>query len=159
MSDGAIGARVLIILRMNCRLGNWYLICVDLGFALPLGADLRTASGEPGKIVRNQRVGVHLAMGVEWVSQGRPRRIPNKLRAMSLDAKSRSAETHQSRICMDVCDKPMTRNNADLYSLARDVTTLHHDLNFQDINLFLCDSETAITKYIVRILDLERQNN
>lgn len=73
-------------------IGNFQFLCVDMGFEPPLGVHLRTALGEPDKIERNQCVCAHLALGMEWVSQGRQRRIPNKSWVVILPAQIRSAE-------------------------------------------------------------------
>ena len=72
-------------------IGNLHFLRVDMGYEVPMGTQLRTASEAPGKLERNQCVCVHLALGMEWVAQGRPRRIPNKSRVMSLEAQIRSA--------------------------------------------------------------------
>ena len=94
-----------------------------MGFEIPLGAQLRTALGEPGNIEKNQCVCVHLALGLEWLAQGKPRRVPNKARVMTIATQLRRAEFQQAQEFMDVCPAPWSKITDKLYSLARDVMT------------------------------------
>ena len=65
---------------------NLHFRCIHMEFELPLGVHLRTASGKPCNLEKNQCVDVHIAIGLEWITQGRPRRAPSKSRVLLLAA-------------------------------------------------------------------------
>ena len=117
-------------------IGQLHFLRIDMGFEIPLGVHLRTALGEPGKIEKNQCVCVHLALGLEWASQGFPRRVPTKSRVMILASQLRKVEYQQAQMFMGKCPWPTTRNGAKIPPIAHDVMTSHHDRGFRDIHVF-----------------------
>ena len=140
-------------------IGNLYLLRIDMGYEIPLGVHLRTALGEPDKLEKNQCVCVHMALGIEWITQGRPRRIPDKNMVMIVASQVRSAEYQQSQEFMTRCSQPRSESSAKLFSLAHDVMTASHDRNFQDIHLFLDGLDMGMHRQVVRIFDLEWRGN
>ena len=97
----------------------------------------------PGEFERNECVCAHLALGMEWAAQGRPRRIPNKSIVMDLLAQVRSAEFQQAQMFMNIPDKPTMKSGAKLFPLPRDVMSPRHDRNFQVVILYLSDTENC----------------
>ena len=140
-------------------IGGHHFLRVDMGYDVPLGTKMRTALGEPDKLERNHCVFAHLALGMEWVDQGRPRRIPNKSRVMSLASLIRSAELQQAQMFMKVREKPETKDGSKLFPIAHDVMSSHRGRNFQDVNLALSNTEISVDNRDVRILDLESRHN
>ena len=136
-------------------IGNLYFLRIDVGFEIPIGQHLRTASGEQDKLEKNQRVCVHIAPGMEWLAQGRPRRIPNKSRVMAVAGQIRSAEYQQAQEFVTFCTLPRTNVSGKLFPPAHDVRTTNHDRSFQDIHVFLSGSDLALHNHFVRVFDLE----
>lgn len=127
----------------------------DMGYEIQLAMHPRAALGENDKMERDQCVCAKLALVMEWDTQGRPRRISNKGRAMSLATQIRIPESQQAQMLTRACDKPTTNRSAEVFALARDSTSPHHERNFQDINLFLSGAETTTGENAARISDLE----
>ena len=136
-------------------IGDLHFLCIDMGFEIPLGLHLRTASGEPDKIEKNQFVCAHLALGLEWAAQGFPRRVHTKSRVLILASQLRKAEYQQAQLFTEHCPWPTTRSNAKLFSLAHDVMTAHHDRSFQDIQFFWSGAEVGIASRAVHVFDVE----
>ena len=128
-----------------------------MDFELPLGVRLREALGEPAKVAKNQCVCPHLDLGAEWTLQGRPRRVPNKIRELVLASHLRRSEYQNAQDFTSVYRYPSTKMSAKLYSHVRDVMSPNHDRGFQDINLSLSSIETTLSKHVVRVFDLEMQ--
>ena len=84
-------------------IANLHFPCVDMGSELPLGAHLRTELGEPGTLEKSQCVCAHSALGLGWVLQGRPCRVPNKSHVLTLASLIRRSEYQQALDFMAYC--------------------------------------------------------
>ena len=140
-------------------IGNLHFLRIDMGFELPLGVHLRTALGGPGKVEKNQCICAHLALGLEWPLQGRPRRVPNKSRVSTLASHLRRDEYQQAHDFTSTCNYPSPKMSDKLYSMAHDVMPPNRDRSFQDINLCLSGIVATLSKHVIRVFDLERQDN
>ena len=146
-------------IAQELRIGNLYFLCIDMGYEIPLGVHLRTSLGEPDKVEKNQCACVHMALGLEWMAQGGPRRIPEKNRAMEVATQIRSAEYQQAQEFMMGRSLPYSKVTVKLFSLAHDAMTSNHDRNFHDIHLFLAGLGMGLHQHVVRIFDLEWRDN
>ena len=130
-----------------------------MGYEIPLGVRIRTAIGEPDKVEKNQCAFAHMALGLEWMAQGRPRRTPDKNRAMTAATQIRSAEYQRAQEFMLGRSQPYSKVTAELFPLAHDVMTSNHDRNFHDTPLFLEGLGLGLHQHVVRIFDLEWWGN
>ena len=140
-------------------IGNIHFSRVDMGYEIPLSLHLRTALGEPGKVEKNQCACVPLALGMEWMAQGRRRGITDKTRVTTLDAQLRSAEYQKAQEFMTRCTRPYSKITAKLFSLAHDVMPPNVDRNSHGFHLFFAGMELTLHKHAVRVFDLEWRGN
>ena len=102
---------------------------------------------------------VHLALGLEWMAQGRPRRIPDKNRVATVATQIRSDEYQQAQEFTKGRSRSRSETTSKLFSLAHGVMTSNRDRNFQDIHLFLEGLDLSLHHHVVRIFDLECRDN
>ena len=116
------------------NVGSLHFLSVDMGFLVTLSSTIRMALGEPEVVGRNQRVCLHVALGLEWTTHGRPKRIPNKTRVLALASQVRSEEYQQGLMFMASYPDPRTPLQGKLRYIAHDILRSHRDRNFQDLN-------------------------
>ena len=89
--------------------GGLHFLRIDMGYEIPLGKKMRKASGEPDKVEKNQCVCAHLALGLGWGLQGRPKRIPDRTRAKTMATRIRRSEFQQAKSFMGECSFASTK--------------------------------------------------
>ena len=75
---------------------------------------------------------------------------------MALAAQLRCAEYQQAQSFVEKHEYPKTKGEEKLYSIAHDITSAHHDRNFQDVHLFYTSTQGWPLKQVLRIFDLEQ---
>ena len=109
---------------------------VDIGEVFPTSTALRTALRTPYMNEKSQCVLLHLALALEWMDQGCPKRAPNKTRAIQLSTQLRAGDYQQALRCLEQIGKPKTTNRHEIWDAAHDAAMPRSGRNFQTMNCF-----------------------
>ena len=96
-----------------------------------------------------------LAAGVEWVSQGQPRRFPPRRRIDVLGSSIRQDElmgaeqAHEQTIGVD------SNTAREIQSIFHDIWTADHELDCQDLGMFLLPSIWKYLACVVAIVEID----
>ena len=108
---------------------------------------------------KNRCVLMHLAFGIEWMCQGRPKSVPDKSRVSFLANQLRMDEYQQALSFCKRITTPRTETEYDLRSLSHDVMTPGHDRNFRALDWFLSEGTRTTQDLCVRIIDIVKNED
>ena len=119
--------------------------CIDFGGNLKLPTILKQKLRAGEEIETKKCTILALAAGVEWVSQGRPKRCPSRRRIDVLASGLRLDEFMGAEQAMGRSMGETTDVAIEIRSICRDALTADHERDYQALGLFLLPS---IWKYL-----------
>ena len=119
------------------RIGELSFDCIDFGEHLKLNTSLQKKLHVGGDIDAKKCTILALAAGVEWISQGQPRRCPSRQRIDLLARDIRMGEILGAAQAQEQSTDEETRSSWDIRAICHDISNANHERDCQALGMFL----------------------